>query len=584
MMDQGVVMDEVFLSIGWWGRYQRIQFLMTMLPVLACAVHVMSVVFIGRAVQHTCSPLTSLNITLEDGGQTTDYDVILNSRNLSLNVTYGACSVDVTNGSHVVYSSTCLNGYQYAEPRDRSFVSEWDLVCEGESLSDVSQTLLSLGQMAGALIFTALADVYGRKPTYMITHLLLFAVAVGIAFSPSFIVFAVLRFLIGAFQQGTGLISNVLLLEMLPTQQRALPSQVGSYVWPGSLLVLCLCAYVTKDVSWQYTELLLAGLSIYVLFQWWITDESIRWLLANNKLATAEKILYKATKSNKVDFNKALELMRSGDLRMSTLPTELKVQDSVRQTQVHDSDRNMPDVSSSEVPVPSAPASEELRFSAFVRNKNIFVITAISCYMWFADSLTYYGLLMTSTSLTDDFYLGFFVNVLVELPAAFAFGVLINRIGRKKCIFIFHVIAGFSLLTSEVLSNAPFAEAIPGRKWIIMGVSLLGKFGISVGFGTLFLYSPELYPTNLRNSGFGISSMAARVGGMVAPYSRTFARHVAWGPGAVFTCLCLLVPVLIGFLPETHGHELPQTIADMDKWIDSTRRKRSKKDRHGQIH
>ena len=45
----------------------------------------------------------------------------------------------------------------------------------------------------------------------------------------------------------------------------------------------------------------------------------------------------------------------------------------------------------------------------------------------FADCATYYGLIMTSTSLVDDLYLGYTVNILVELPAAVTYVLLINR-------------------------------------------------------------------------------------------------------------------------------------------------------------
>lgn len=48
-VDEAALVDEVLLSLGWWGRYQKLQFLMATLPVMACALHVMSVVFIGES-------------------------------------------------------------------------------------------------------------------------------------------------------------------------------------------------------------------------------------------------------------------------------------------------------------------------------------------------------------------------------------------------------------------------------------------------------------------------------------------------------------------------------------------------------
>ncbi|KAK0052486.1 solute carrier family 22 member 6-B-like isoform X1 [Biomphalaria pfeifferi] len=520
-MEKGSLMDEVFNTIGWWGRYQKTQFLMCMLPVLACASHVLSVIFIGRDVPHKCAHIDSLNIS-EDllvGGN--PYDVTV-SPYVNVTVTYEACSVDVKNGSTIIFTSGCINGHNYSESRDMSIVSQWDLVCEGEALSDLSQTILSLGQLSGALICTSLADIYGRKPTYIVSHIILLCTAIALSFSPNYLVFIGLRFVLGFSQQGTGLVSNVLLVEMLPTKRRALPSQVGSYMW--------------------------------------IMDESPRWLLANNNMAAVEAFVQKASAMNKTDPDKALDLLRRKHLSKCTdshHSGELTInEEDCNQLAYNGHLSAGSDMKTSD---------ENMRFTAFVKNRSVFLVTAVSCYMWFTDSLTYYGLIMTSTSLTDDFYLGYFFNVLVELPAALAFGFLINRIGRKKCTSVFHLIGGMSLLVSVVLNNASFADDIPGKETITFVISLIGKFGISVAFAVL-------------NTGFGISSMAARIGGMVAPYSRTFERHVPWGPGAVFTFLCLLVPVVGRFLPETHGHELPQTIADMDQWIKASGRKSKNKE------
>lgn len=33
---------------------------------------------------------------------------------------------------------------------------------------------------------------------------------------------------------------------------------------------------------------------------------------------------------------------------------------------------------------------------------------------------------------------------------------------------------------------------------VIMTLNMIGKFGITGSFGTVFLYAPEIFPTNLR--------------------------------------------------------------------------------------
>ena len=48
-------------------------------------------------------------------------------------------------------------------------------------------------------------------------------------------------------------------------------------------------------------------------------------------------------------------------------------------------------------------------------------------------------------------------------------------------------------------------------------LALIGKFGASAAFGTVCLYTAELYPTQIRSTAIGMCSMMARIGGFAAP-------------------------------------------------------------------
>ncbi|XP_041363345.1 solute carrier family 22 member 6-A-like, partial [Gigantopelta aegis] len=97
-------------------------------------------------------------------------------------------------------------------------------------------------------------------------------------------------------------------------------------------------------------------------------------------------------------------------------------------------------------------------------------------------------------------------------------------------------------------------------------LTLTGKAGISGSFGLMFMYTPELFPINLRNVGLGMCSAFARIGGMLAPFASLLAGYAFWAPGTIFGMCCLAVAVLVTFLPETTGRELPQTIEEMAAW------------------
>ena len=53
---------------------------------------------------------------------------------------------------------------------------------------------------------------------------------------------------------------------------------------------------------------------------------------------------------------------------------------------------------------------------------------------------------------------------------------------------------------------------------IVLVLSMIGKFGSSAAFATIYLFSAELFPTVVRNSAMGASAAFSGVGAIIAPY------------------------------------------------------------------
>jgi len=88
-----------------------------------------------------------------------------------------------------------------ADPDHSVVWFQWDLVCDREYLKDLSQTILTVGVMFGAMGFTTLSDYIGRKPVFLFSQWAMVIVGVITAFVPNYYVFLVLRFCTGALQQ-----------------------------------------------------------------------------------------------------------------------------------------------------------------------------------------------------------------------------------------------------------------------------------------------------------------------------------------------------------------------------------------------
>ncbi|RUS76632.1 hypothetical protein EGW08_015608 [Elysia chlorotica] len=568
-------LDDVLTWLGWMGPYQRLQCFLLMLPIIDSAMHSISFIFIGKFVDHRCAPFSEW-IPETVGGHSFSNFTSAKS-NGGLVVDAKRCTITVTNNSGEIFSGACPNGYTYFEPQERSFVSEWNLVCDEEALSDASQTVMAVGAMVGAFLFTAMADKLGRKPVYVVSHILLLVSAAATAFAPDLMTFMALRFVLGALQQGVNLTSWILMIELIPTLKRDWPSRVSNFVWPSGLLLLGLVCFLCRDLSWRYTELVLASFSCYSLIQWCLLDESLRWLTVKGRTGEVERIIMKAAKRNGVKPAEVLEKYKFGEpVSTSTdLPTTSDLINingekiSIKETTKIALDKN--DSALLEDPQPDP------GLSAFVSNKHILLVTVIICYLWLVDSLSYVILTITSDSLTKDFYLGYLLSILVEMPAACVFWLLVSRVKRRTWIVGAHLIAGTTLALSVVLSNVPGAERISGIDVIVPVLSLLAKFGTTVAFNLLWLYTPELFPTTIRTTGLGLASVVSKLAGMAAPFARTLSRHYPWAPGAVLSGLCLTVPLLIQLMPETYGRDLPQTVAEMESWLSQKSRKTKEK-------
>ncbi|XP_025907725.1 solute carrier family 22 member 13-like isoform X3 [Nothoprocta perdicaria] len=182
------------------------------------------------------------------------------------------------------------------------------------------------------------------------------------------------------------------------------------------------------------------------------------------------------------------------------------------------------------------------------RKKHLCKVTLIMLCAWFANSLAYYGISLNVTNFGLDIYLTQLAFGAVEIPARASCILLLQWFGRKKC-------QGFLLLLSGlvclIITGIP--EDLPV---VITVLAIIGKFATSASFSTSYVYTAELFPTVVRQTGVGLCSMSARVAGIIAPLIRLLARYHHSVPMAIFGSVPVLAGLLCFLLHETRGMDL----------------------------
>ncbi|XP_055998240.1 organic cation/carnitine transporter 2-like [Ostrea edulis] len=531
-------LDEDYIY-GKWGPYQIVQTAIVLFNIWPTGFQLLIGVFIGYKPEFQCA------------APDLDSEIVTNS---SVYVKYEKCHIEVflnntrDTNHQLLQRTACLHGFQYSLDKDSTIVTEMDLVCDHGNLPELVQTLVMAGQLVGAAFGSSLSDKVGRKTVLLGSHLLTLVFGIGVAFSPNYTTLGILKFILGVLQQGMVMSNAVMGLELFPQSTRFYMESLGLFFWTTGLVIMAPIAYLLRHYSWRYLQIALTCFSLFSLVQYWVQDESLRWLLANGKTEESERIIRKVAKWNKINY---ADLKKIVDRRMAR---------DQKDTQQADTEENKEhgQVSSDMLVV------EKYSILTVLRSKTIFIISLIMWFTWVTNTVTYFGLTLTSTSLAGDRFLNFFLSAVVEYIAAILEYIMLRCLGRRTITIVFHAICGVSLTSATLFKH--FSDGDSNLETASVVATFVGKMAITGSFSTLFLYTPELYPTNLRNVGIGFSSSFSRIGAIVSPFAGTLAEEIPWAPGTIFSAMCFIVVVILLYLPETRGVELPQTLTEVKLW------------------
>ncbi|XP_074657474.1 organic cation transporter protein-like [Tubulanus polymorphus] len=450
----------------------------------------------------------------------------------------------------------CNNGWVYYTDYQSTIVTEWDLVCDRDYLPQMAQTIFVVGTLIGAGSLSPLADWLGRKTVHIGSQMAMAIVGIITIFSPNYVMFAVMRVITGALQQGVVLSTSVLLFELFPAEKRALCTLSISIFWAMSLVILATFGYFVRN--WRYFQLLISIPSFIDLLGIWCFPESIAWLIGRGKFDEAERTIETAVKGAKI------KIPISASLLKMAVPERPSLRRS--SSEMSDLKRRSSDPRRSSTQAPPEPDFEEKRETLLdvMKHPRLRWYSLIMCLMWFNVSMAYYGISLSATSLVGNRYLNFGLVGVTEIPSYLLTLLVTTKFGRRIPSCCVQVAGGIALIVvafipktlSDGTSLAP----------LIVTVTMVGMLFESSAFSLAFLYGQEIYPTSTRNSGMGLSSVCARIGGMLAPFAGYMMTKIYWFPGVFLGSVSIIIGLLVLYLPEPLGRPIPQKIADMDSW------------------
>ncbi|MRX49008.1 MFS transporter [Paracoccus sp. S-4012] len=376
-------------------------------------------------------------------------------------------------------------------------------------------TLFFLGMFIGAMLFGRIADRIGRRNVLLLTVGLDAIFGLASVFAPDFQTLLILRFLTGAAVGGTLPVDYALMAEFLPPKNRGRWLVLLEGFWAVGTVIIALTAWAASlaghPEAFRWIFFVAAVPALIGIFLRLLVPESPLYLLRRNREPEARRIVSRILATN----------------RAEPLPTGTTL--------------SLPQQTPTEGGI-FGPAMRRLTFAVLA--------------LWFVVSLAYYGVFTwLPPRLAEEGFgfvrgYGFLLWLAVaQLPgyALAAWGV--EAIGRRWTLMLFLVLSAAGC-TIFALAASPMVVALG---LTLMSFALLGTWG------ALYAFTPELYPTDLRGTGMGTASAAARLAGLLAPSAlapMVVGRGFPFAAGVFAALLLLGVVVALTIREETRGRAL----------------------------
>lgn len=521
-MEEGkkeINLDSVLESLGPYGRYNLLNFVLLLYPILLSSFFECGFIFEAQEQTYRCE-VYGCEQRFNDTSWI-QYAIPSDQNNkpescrrfAPVNNTSLQCLPEDFSTNKTLPCET----FVYEE--GRSFVKEFNLGCQ-EWKRVLVGTIHNSGMFLAMLFTGAISDRFGRKVAVGFASCASLIFGFSRAFSPNYLTYVALHFLEAGLGGGLYPSAYVFIIELVGLKQRVIVSAMCNMTFVIGVVLIGLLAWLVDN--WRTYILILYCPAIIVVIYIWFTNESARWLLSKGRRDEAVRVLKRAAKINNLDQHK-LELDSLGDPLLKP------------KNQVHD---------------------KKSQFSKAIRSSIIWKRLMICSFLWLTCSLVYYGLSINSVSLSSHRYVSFMLVVLIEIPAYIVVVIVLDKYGRKKTLMA-------TYLTCALMSIL-FAF-LPRSDWWSIPLYLIGKWSVTLAYSSVYIYVSEVFPTNMRQTLISFCSTAGRIGSLIAPVTPLLSLYHKSMPTVIFGAMCLISSGLVLLLPETRNVRLPDTIEEAEE-------------------
>ncbi|KAM9220404.1 LOW QUALITY PROTEIN: solute carrier family 22 member 12 [Dugong dugon] len=460
---------ELLDQVGSQGRFQVLQTVALLVPIIGVTTHSMLENFSGAVPNHHCwVPLLDKSTAQASVPRTLSSEALLTiSIPPGPNQEPHQCrrfrhpqwqlldpNATSANWSEAA-TEPCVDGWVYNRSTFTStIVTQWDLVCDSQALKPMAQYIYMAGILVGAAVCGHTSDRFGRRLVLTWSYLQLAMVGTAAGFAPTFPVYCLLRFLVAFAVAGILMNTAMLLMEWMSEAGRPLVMTLNSLGFSFGQVLMAAVAYGVRD--WAMLQLTVsAPFFLSFVYSWWLA-ESARWLLITGRVAQGLQELQRVADINR---KWAVGEALTTEVLLSAMQEELSMG--------------------------QAPAS----VGTLLRMPGLRQRTCLSVLCWFAFGFTFYGLALDLALGSNVFLLQVLIGV-VDIPAKTGTLLLLSHLGRRHTQALSLVLAGVCILANTVVPHE--MEALRSA------LAVLGLSGVGAVFTCITIYSGELFPTVLR--------------------------------------------------------------------------------------